>query len=70
MSTDSLISHIFSGPTFSYDSVWFAGIYVRGGGITKLFLVRVIMGLARIIGGGVRFTFTMTGISVRVVEWH
>ena len=55
---------------FSYNSVWFAGIYVRGGGITKLFLVRVIMGLARNIVGGVKFTFTMTGISVRVVEWH
>ena len=43
---------------------------MRGGGITKLFLVRVIMGLARNIVGGVKFTFTMTGISVRVVEWH
>jgi hypothetical protein len=53
---------------FSYNSLWFAGIYVRGS-IPKLFLVRVITKAARNTAEGVKFTYFMTGNSVLVAEW-
>jgi hypothetical protein len=62
-------SHTFSGLTFFFNSVWFAGIYVRGC-IRKLFLVRAIMKVAKSTVEDVRFTFTMTVCSVLVAVWH
>jgi hypothetical protein len=54
---------------FTYNSLWFVEIYAKDY-IPKLLLVRAIMGPARNIVGGVKFTFTMTGISVHAAEWH
>jgi len=62
-------SHIFSGPTFPYNSPWFAGIYVRGC-IRKLFLVRAIMKVVRNIVEGVKFITAMMVCAVLVVVWH
>ena len=54
---------------FPYNSIWFAGIYVRGC-IPKSFLVRVSMNLARNIVEDVRFIITTMVCSVLVVVWH
>jgi hypothetical protein len=65
----SITSSNLLAPLFSYPPLWFVEIYAKGH-IPNLLLVRAIMGLARNIVGGVKFTFTMTGISVHVAEWH
>ena len=69
MSTDSLISHVFSSPTFSYTLIWFVETYVKGF-TPRLFLERVTMKVVRNTVKDVKFTFTMKGYSVLVVVCH
>jgi hypothetical protein len=58
-----------SGSTFFLNSVWFAGIYVRGC-IPKLFFVRTIMKGVRNTVEDVRFTYFIEASFVRAVGWH
>jgi len=54
---------------FQYNSIWFAGIYVRGC-IPKLFLVRAIMKVVENTVEGVRFIIAKMACSVFVAAWH
>jgi len=53
----SYASRLLAIQPFPYNSLWFAGIYVRGS-IPKSFLVRVIMKVARNTVEGVKFIIT------------
>jgi hypothetical protein len=53
---------------FAYNSVWLAGIYVRGC-IPKSFLVKAIMKVVRNTVEDVKFTYFMMAPFVRAVEW-
>jgi hypothetical protein len=70
MSTESLSFPIFLAvQPFSYNSIWFAGIYAKDC-IPKLFLVRAVMKVVRNTVEGVKFTFTTVVCSVLVAAWH
>ena len=65
----SVVEFLQVGQPFPYNSVWFAGIYVRGC-IPKLLLVRAIMKVVENTVEDVRFTIVTTVCSVLVAVWH
>ena len=65
----SVVEFLQVGQPFPYNSVWFAGIYVRGC-IPKLFLVRVIMKVVKNTVEGVRCIFVTMVSSVPVAVLH
>jgi hypothetical protein len=69
LSDNSSLSRCRYGLRFSYDSVWFAGIFVKGP-IPISFLVRVIMKVVRNTVEGVKSTYFMMVTLVRAAEWH
>jgi len=69
MSTDSLISHVFSSPTFSYTLIWFVEIYVKDL-ILDLLLVKPIMEMGINIVDDVKYISFMMAYFVLVVVWH